>query len=84
MNVVHLFGGAVLPDEFRDADPIMSAKDRDYAATAALAGMFTLVFENPSIDMDSLACKDPEMNGEPYRWFIPAGRPLPGISPSLL
>jgi hypothetical protein len=50
--------------------------NRDYAATAALAGMFALIFKEPLVNMGSLASEDLERNGEPYRWFIPAGSPL--------
>ena len=76
VNVVCFFGGTVLPDEPGDADPIMSAMDLDYAATTTLAGMFALVFQEPSIDVGSLASEHPERDGEPYRWFIPAGSPF--------
>jgi hypothetical protein len=66
----------VLPDEPGDTYPIVSAMNRDYAATAALAGMFALIFKEPLVNMGSLASEDLERNGEPYRWFIPAGSPL--------
>jgi hypothetical protein len=66
----------MLPDELGDADPVVPAMDRDYADTAALASMFILVFEDPFVNMGSLACEHPERDGEPYRWFIPVGSPL--------
>jgi hypothetical protein len=66
----------MLPDELGDTYAVVSTTNWDYAATAALAGIFALIFQEPSIDEGSPACKDPERDGEPYRWFIPAGSPL--------
>ena len=66
----------MLPNELWDTDPVVSAMNWDYAATAALAGMFALILKNPSIDVGSLACKDSERDGEPYRWFIRSGKPV--------
>jgi hypothetical protein len=81
VNVVRLFRGTVLPDELGDAYPIMSAMDWDYAATAALAGIFALVFQEPSVNKRRFTTEKPERDGEPYRWFIPAGSPVTnGIS----
>jgi hypothetical protein len=76
VNVVRLLCRTVLPDELGDTDAVVSTTNRDYAATAALAGMFALIFKNPPIDMGSLACKDSERDGEPYRWFIRSGKPV--------
>jgi hypothetical protein len=78
VNVVCFFGGTVLPYEFWDALPVVSAMNRDYTATAALTGMLALIFQEPPVDVGSLACKDPERDGEPYRWFIPVGSPETG------
>jgi len=48
----------------------------DYAATATSADMFALIFQEPSIDVGSLASEDPERDGETYRWFILPGSPF--------
>jgi hypothetical protein len=72
----------MLPDELGNTYTVAYTTNWDYAATAALAGVFALIFQEPLVNVRSLACKDPETDGEPYRWFIPSGRPLPGISPS--
>jgi hypothetical protein len=56
----------------------MSAMDWDYAAAAAIAGMLALVFEDPLVNMRSFPTEEPERDGEPYRWFIPAGSPETG------
>jgi hypothetical protein len=76
VNVVRLFGGTMLPDELGDAYPVMSAMDRDYAATATLAGMFALIFQEPLVNVGRFASEDSERDGEPYRWFIPVGSPF--------
>ena len=70
----------MLPDELGDTYPVVSAMNWDYAAAAALAGMYALIFQEPLVNVESLACKDPERDSEPYRWFIPSGRPLSQIS----
>jgi hypothetical protein len=80
VNVVRLFGSPMLPDELGDAYPVMSAIDLDYAAAAALAGMLPLIFQEPPVNLGSLACEELERNDEPYRWFIPVGSPLDQIS----
>src|SRR5271157_1220695 len=64
VNVVRFFCGSMFPDEPGDADPVVSATNWDYAATAALAGMFTLVFQEPSVNMERFA-SEPERDGEP-------------------
>jgi hypothetical protein len=66
----------MLPDELWDADPVVSAKNWDYMAATALAEMFALVFQEPLVNVGSLARKKLERDGEPYRWFIPVGSPL--------
>ncbi len=71
-----LLGGTVFPDELGNTYAVVSTMNRDYAATAALAGILALGFEDPFIDVGSLACEHPERDGEQYRWFIPAGSPL--------
>jgi hypothetical protein len=76
VNVVRFFGGTVLPDELGDTYPVVSATNWDYTAAAALAGMFALIFQDPSVDEGSLASDEQERDGEPCRWFIPSGRPL--------
>lgn len=43
-----------------------------------MASMFALVFQEPLVNVGSLACKKLERDGEPYRWFIPAGSPVTG------
>jgi len=65
----------VLPDELRDTHAVVSTMNWDYAATAALAGMFALIFKEPLVNVGSPACKDQERDGEQYRWFITSGRP---------
>ena len=71
MNVVRLFGGMVLPDEVGNTYTVVYTTIWDYTATAALADMFAMIFQEPLVNVESLACKDPERDGEPYRWFIP-------------
>ena len=66
----------MLPDELGDSRPVMSAMDWDYAATAALAGVLALVFQDPPVDKRRFTTEKPERDGEPYRWFIPAGSPF--------
>lgn len=70
----------MLPHELGDTDPVVPATDWDYAATAALAGMLDLIFQEPLVNVGKFASKDPERDGETYRWFIPPGRPLNQIS----
>lgn len=74
INVVRFFGGTVLPDEPGDTDAVVSSMNWDYAAAATLAEMFALIFQEPSIDMGRFT-SELERDGEPYRWFIPAGSP---------
>jgi hypothetical protein len=76
VNVMRLFGGTMLPNEPRDTYPVVSAMNWDYAATTALAGMFALIFQEPLVDKRRFTTEDPERDGEPYRWFIPAGSPF--------
>jgi hypothetical protein len=78
VNVVGFFGGTVLPDELGDTNPVVSATDWDYAATAALADMLALVFEDPLVSMQRFPTEEPERDGKPCRWFIPSGRPETG------
>ena len=80
VSVVRFLGGTMLPEELGDTNPVMSATNWDYAATATLAGMFALVVQEPSVNMERFASEEPERDGEPYRWFIPAGSPLNQIS----
>jgi hypothetical protein len=58
MNVVSFLSGTVLPDELGDAYAVVSTMNWDYAATAALAGMFALIFQEPLVNMGSLACEE--------------------------
>jgi hypothetical protein len=75
VNVVRMFGGTMLPDELGDTYAVVSATNWDYAAATVLAEMFALVFEEPPVDKRRFTTEKPEGNGEPYRWFIPAGSP---------
>ena len=76
INVVRLFGRTALPYELGDAYAVVSSTNWDYAATAAVAGMLALIFQEPLVNEGSLVCEELERNGEPCRWVIPAGSPL--------
>jgi hypothetical protein len=66
----------MLPDELWNTYAVVYTTNWDYAATAALASILALIFEEPLVNVGSLACKKLERDGEPYRWFIPVGSPL--------
>ena len=66
----------MLPEKIGDTDPVVSTTNRDYAATAALTGMFALIFQEPLVDKRRFTAEEPERDGEPYRWFIPVGSPF--------
>jgi hypothetical protein len=51
VNVVRFFGGAVLPDELGDTYAVVSTTNWDYAATAALASVLALIFQEPLVNV---------------------------------
>ena len=65
----------MLPDEPGNTYAVVYTTNWDYAATAALAGVFALIFQEPLVNVGRFA-SEPERDGEQYRWFIPSGRPL--------